>query len=165
MLTNPAAAQETLPDPTGITLPDMSGNDDPKVMKNGYKFFYFHNSAVSFAEAHADLTECRSHLVAGAFLPMPGFVPWVETNKRKIVTGPSQFGLVGAVISSIIAPKAERGIRNNKMRRCMGVRGYVRYAVKEASWDVLNEGEEPKLIAMQAKLATGPKPDAKEVTE
>jgi len=55
--------------------------------------------------------------------------------------------------------------RSNKMRRCMGTRGYERDAIPEAAWDALNEGDEAQLILMQAKLGSAPKPRDEPVTE
>jgi len=167
-----AQTAEGLPDPATITVPDTSAND-PEVLKEGYKFFYFNNPSVSFAEAAADIAECRSFLASGAPPSVPGFIPWTEPVKRKQNGGPGMFGatygLIGvgitAGLAAIIMPKMERGVRNNKLRRCMEPRGYARFALPEASWKVLNEGDEKQLILMQAKLASGPRPAQGEVTE
>ena len=160
-----AAAQETLPDPAMVTLPAMKFGDDADVAKNGYKFFFFHNPTVSYVDAYTDLMECRGHLPTGAFLPLPGFVPWVESNEREVATAMNPYGVVGAVMAAIIVPKIERGQRNNKMRLCMDRRGYVRYAVDEAAYDALNSGDERNILAMQAKLAVGPAPHAPQVID
>lgn len=170
----PLAGQtvEGLPDPATITVPDTSASD-PEVLKEGYKFFYFHNPSVSFAEASADIAECRSFLASGAPPSVPGFIPWTEPVKRKQNSGPGMFGatygLIGvgitAGLAAIIMPKMERGVRNNKLRRCMEPRGYSRFALPEASWKVLNQGDEKQLILMQARLASGPRPVLGEVTE
>jgi len=55
--------------------------------------------------------------------------------------------------------------RSNKMRRCVGTRGYERYAIPEAAWDVLNAGDEAQLILMQAMLASAPRAQDEPVTE
>jgi len=159
-----------LPDPATITVPDVSPSSDPKVRGEGYKFYYFNNPAVSFAEAYQDVAECRAHLVIGGAAQVPGFIPWDQAHRRKVykgggfvVAGPSMLtavvgSMVTAGLAAIILPKMERGARSNKMRRCMGTRGYVRYAIPEAAFDTLNKGDEAQLIAMQAKLASSPKP-------
>ena len=64
------------------------------------------------------------------------------------------------IMADIITPKMERGLRSNKLRRCMGTRGYQRYAISEAEWDEINKGDEQQIILMHAKLATGPRPQA-----
>lgn len=160
-----AATAQSLPDPATIAVPDVTPSSDPKVKNQGYKFYYFHQSGVSFAAAYQDLVECRAHLAAGGPARVPGFIPWDETHRREIPQTVSPYGLVGAALAAIILPTMERGARSNKMRRCMGTRGYARYAITEASWDRLNEGDERELILMQAKLASGPKPLDQEVTE
>jgi len=167
-LAAPALAQSAPPDPASVTVPDVALPADPaaraKVLEDGYKFYYFHNGAVSFAEAWADLAECRAHLASGAPVMLPGFVPFGETVRRDVDYQPSPYGLVGEAMVAIIAPKLERGLRSNKLRRCMGTRGYARFALSEQTWDQINEGDEPKVLAVQAKLASGPRPDAPEVT-
>lgn len=171
------AAPFALPDPAAVTVPDVTPSSDPKVHHDGYKFYYFHNPAVSFAEAYRDVAECRAHLVTAGAAAVPGFIPWDQAHRRKTYQGapfvpysPSLVGtMVGGVVTAglaaIILPKMERGARSNKMRRCMGTRGYVRYAIPEAAFDTLNKGDEAQLIAMQAKLASGPKPQDEAVAD
>jgi hypothetical protein len=167
----PAAAQTAavppaLPDPATIEVPDVTPSQDPKVRKEGFKFYYFHNPSVSFAEAVVDLRECRAHLATGGPARVPGFIPWDETHRRETPGISSPYGLIGYFIAAeILMPKIERGLRSNKMRRCMGTRGYDRYAITEKAWDVLNDGEEERLVLMQARLASGPKPQDAAVTE
>lgn len=166
----PAMAQEAPPPPPPVAeapLPDVTLPADPakraKVLGDGYKFFYFHRPDTTLAEAEADLSECRAHLETGAIVALPGFIPFGETTRRDVVRGPGMYGLVGEAMAAIIVPKMERGMRNNKLRRCMGTRGYARYAVSEDVWNTLNEGDEARIVSMQARLASGPRPDAPEV--
>jgi hypothetical protein len=155
-----------LPDPETIEVPDVSPSSDPRVERQGHKFFYFNNPDVTFAQAYSDLAECRQHLVTGAIVTTPGFVPWVETVNRPVVRSYNQaYGLVGAVIGSILLDHLERGVRANKMRICMTPRGYKRYAIPEASWEKLNEASESEILLMQAKIAAAPKPSSGEVLE
>lgn len=154
-----------LPDPATVSVPDVAPSNDPKVREDGYKFYYFHNPEVSFAEAHRDFVECRAHLVVGGAAQAPGFIPWGEEHRRKVYEGTPMFpGLFTQALAAIILPKMQRGVESNKMRRCMGTRGYVRYAIPEKTWDILNDGEEAQIILMQAKLASGPKPNDEVVT-
>jgi hypothetical protein len=160
-----AAAQDALPRPDSVTLPPMTFGTDPKVAANGYKFFFFHNPQVSYDEAAADLGDCHAQLQIGAALSLPAFVPWKEQAARPVAAAVSPYGLAGEAILSIIQPKLERGLRNNRMRLCMERRGYVRYAIDQAAYDAIWEGDGASLVAMQAKLATGPAPAAPVVTE
>jgi hypothetical protein len=160
LLPGGALAQEAppLPDPATVSAPDVTPSQDPKVRNDGYKFYYFHNPDVSFAEAVQDLRECRAYLSFAGPAQVPGFIPWDEAHRRRVVNGAPAFGLVGLGLAAIILPKYERGVRSNIMRRCMGTRGYQRYAIPEKTFDLLNDGDEEQLIMMQAKLASGPKP-------
>lgn len=167
VLSVPANSEDIgpLPDPSTITVPDVTPSTDPKVKEDGYKFYYFHNPEVSFAEAHQDLVECRGHLFAGGAQQVPGFIPFGEEHRRVVYQRQPMFpGLFTAALAAIILPKMQRGLESNKMRRCMGTRGYERYAIPEKAFDVLNNGEEAQIILMQAKLASGPKPQDEVVT-
>lgn len=161
----PAMAQSGLPppDPVSVELPVL-GPATPEVIKEGGKFFAFVNPSLTYVQAFEDIAECRSFLPVGVYRPLPGFVPWEEPSVRPpIVYNP--VGLAAGILVSIIMPKMERGQRNNKLRLCMGPRGYRRVAVPEAAWEILNEGDETQLIAKQAKLATTPGLKLQEVTE
>ena len=151
------------PDPAAVQLPDLSSTD-PEVINNGGKFFAFVNPSLTYAQAYEDIAECRSFLPTGIMRPLPGFVPWEEPSVRPPVVY-QPVGLAAGILVSIIMPKLERGQRNNKMRRCMGQRGYQRVAIPEAAWKMLNEGDEFQLIAKQAKLAITPGLKLHEVTE
>lgn len=164
MAPSAAQAQEGLPDPDSISLPSVAA-DDPKVIKEGYKFFYFHRPENTFSEALADVAECRSFMHHGVYPPQSSFIPWVEPAKRPVRTDYLDFNLVKTVLAAIILPKLNRGLDNNIVRRCMEPRGYKRYPLPEASWKAINEGEEVDNILKQAKLASGPAPTAPEVTE
>lgn len=161
----PASADSGLAplDPASVRLPDL-GSITPEVIKEGGKFFAFFNPSLTYAQAYTDVAECRSFLATGIMRPLPSFVPWEEPSARPpVVYRP--VGLAAGIIASIIIPKLERGQRNNKLRRCMGPRGYKRFAIPEAAWKTLNEGAEMQLIAKQAKLATTPGVRLHEVTE
>ena len=174
----PAAAQDVppIPDPASITVPDLSSTD-PSVVSNGYKFFVFRKPGVDFSTAAQDIAECRSFLVSGAGRGLPSFVPWVEPVNRQaqndiIISSPygaagiAIEGMMKAGMAAIILPKMERGLRNNKMRRCMGPRGYRRFAVPESAWNAMNEGDdELEMVLMQAKVASSDTPGLVEVTE
>lgn len=153
------ASPPPLPDPATIAVPDVTPSKDPKVRKDGYKFYYFHSSEVTFVQAWQDFRECRGYLIPGGLAQVPGFIPWDEAHILPIPKpGLSPYGLIGEAIGAVIVPKVVRGQRSNKMRRCMETRGYQRYAIPEETWERINSGDEDQIILMQAKLASGPKP-------
>lgn len=159
------AAQEAVPDPAAVSLPAMTFGSDPAVAASDYKFFFFHQAGLSYQDAYADLADCHAQLPTGAVMPLPGFVPWVETAERERREAGTQYGLLGQAMIAVIAQKMERGQRNNRMRLCMDRRGYDRYAIDQAAYDAIWAGETAQQLAMQAKLASGPAPSAPKVTQ
>ena len=72
----------------------------------------------------------------------------------------NNYGLVGTVIGGMVAGPIERRFRQSRMRRCMEPRGYERFPATEATWEEIIDNYSPGSIAVQAKLASGPRPDA-----
>src|SRR4051794_15153676 len=88
-----------MPDPSAITLPDMSGSADPAVWEDGWKHFYFHKDGVSYAEAYADFTDCYRFLPRGSVtttdVRLPMFAPWRErAPDRRMPYQPNPYGVV-----------------------------------------------------------------------
>ncbi len=158
------SAQESasIPDPATITVPEIKNARDPKIVSDGWKYFYFYRPNNSFAEAYADFAECYRFLpVPYANGALPAFAPWDEKPAARIVTpGMSPYGLVGEAIGAIVAGPLERRARQSRMRRCLEPRGYVRYPVHELTWEKIIDNYSVASIAVQAKLASGPVPDA-----
>lgn len=156
-----AHAQDTpsLPDPASITVPDLSNSSDPVVLENGWKYFFFHRRDTSFAEAHADITDCYRFLspASWANVKLPRFVPW---DDRAAVTFDSSrtwnYGLVGELIGGMVEGTLMRRDRQSKMRLCMETRGYTRFGVAEEIWENVIAKPPEEAIAIQAKLASGP---------
>jgi hypothetical protein len=160
-----AAAQDVLPDPATIAVPDVSVEGNSKALKDGRKFFYFYSPDVTFAEAYADIAECRSFLTKPAPVPLPAFRPWNETVRQGAEPVYRPYPLAGAIFSALILPGLERGREYSMMRLCMEPRGYARYPIPEAVWKSLNSGDAGEIVAKQAKLASGPAPSAPRVVE
>lgn len=155
------------PDPAALALPDLSPTRDPNVVADGWKYFYFHKSGVSFAEAYADFSDCYRFLpVAGAIGTLPMFAPWREMPGVQVIepTYGANYGLVGVVIANIVAGPLERRWRQSRLRLCMEPRGYVRYPIPEQTWEQLTDNFSPRSIALQARAASGPTPDLAPVT-
>ncbi|WP_432767659.1 MAG: hypothetical protein HEQ22_09435 [Sphingopyxis sp.] len=153
-----AGAQEALPDPAAVVVPDLSGSADPAVVDNGWKYFFYHRAGTSFAEAHADLADCYRFLTPAGWgnVALPRFVPWVERPAGQRYDTNNQAGLVGLAIGGMIEGTLSRRDRQSKMRRCMEPRGYTRYGVAEEIWESVADMPPAKGIAVQAKIASGP---------
>lgn len=131
------------------------------------KYYYFHREGTSFDEAFADLSECddlSNGLAAfrGGSEPYPGYYA-------------SQYGIggaIGAALGEMFADMihgsaARREMRRVNMRNCMGYKGYQRFGITKALWEVFNfeEGNGRKeedirtaKLLQQAKVASGPRP-------
>lgn len=155
------------PDPTTVTLPDMIPTGDPQVIRNGWRFFYFHKPGVGYAEAYADFADCYRFLpVASAAGYLPMFRPWVRPIEPGVPPPPTpnNYGPIGALIGGMVAGPIERRQRQSRMRLCLEPRGYVRYPLREEVWRQLIDDYSPRSIAMQARAASGPAPGLDPVT-
>lgn len=158
-----AASSAQVPDQAGIVVPSLANIADPKVQKEGWKHFFFHQDGVSYAQAHGDFTDCYRFLggvrpVGAPPLPANGAwsrVPGAERAKEP--TGGS-YGLVGEVMGAMVAGPINRRLLQSRMRQCMEPRGYVRYPLDEKTWMSVIDGYSPGSIAVQAKIASGPRP-------
>lgn len=167
---HPAVAQETggPPDPSTVTIPDLSGGRDPAVVANGWKYFYYWRADTSYADAYADFADCYRFMPSpGAAVLVPRWVPWEEESTVAKVPPPTTqpYGLVGAVIGEIVAGPLVRRAHQSRLRRCMEPRGYQRYPLQERRWELLTDNFSPVSIAMQAKAASGSPPDGAPLPE
>jgi hypothetical protein len=81
--------------------------------------------------------------------------------------------LIGSAIAdAIFGSAARRAQRRINLRNCMGFKGYQRYGLAEKQWKDFNfeeghgrkkEGERDDALELQALVASGPKPTAKEL--
>lgn len=152
----------SIPDPAAIAIPDLSGGRDPGVVTNGWKYFYFWRADTSFEQAYADLADCYRFMpVPGGDARLPAFVPWEEASGMgEAQTVISPYGIVGEVIGAIVAGPLIRRAHQSRLRRCMEPRGYERFPLQERRWEELTDNFSRASIAMQAKAASGPRPDA-----
>jgi hypothetical protein len=163
----PASAQgEGPPDPATVELPDLTPSRDPEVIANGGKHFYFHMAGVSYAEAYEDFSECYRYLpvAGGVDVLLPMFAPWGRTPGVEAIQPANNYGLVGMGIAALFLGPIERKSRQSRLRRCLETRGYVRYPLSEKVWNELIDGYSERSIAVQAKAASMPAPDARPVT-
>jgi hypothetical protein len=164
----PAFAQQeqALPDPAGVALPDLTAPTDAKVIKNGWKYFYFHKAGVSYGEAFADFADCYRHIrgLGGSNL-LPLFAPWREVPGSAPVQSSNMYGLVGLGIGALVAGPIERRHYQARLRRCLEPRGYLRFPLPEKVWESLIDDYSDRSIAMQAKAASTPTPASQPVTK
>lgn len=161
----PAAtlAQTTPPDPATVTAPAITNGRDPAIVEDGWKHFYFHRADTSYAVAFADLEDCYRFLPVpyASGVTMPAFAPWrARADNKSFRPVTSIYGPVGDIIGAMVAGPIERRARQSRMRRCMEPKGYQRFPMSEDAWKAAVNHYSPATLAIQAKLASGPRPDA-----
>jgi len=156
----PVRAQEAT---TGgdVKIPDLTFKPDPEVIKNYWKYNYFHKAGVDYATALADVRECRLRSAITGLGGLSGFVPYGDatggTAPRANVS-PAIGGLVGGLIAgAVVDSLVERNHRAN-LRFCMGAKGYRQYGLPKELWRQINPDDAALGDRIQAGIASGPTP-------
>jgi hypothetical protein len=147
-----------LPDPAAVVVPDLSGSGKPEVIREGSKYFFFHQEGVGFEKAHADLSDCFRFLQPSSWesVHMNRFVPWDSRPGRRTVFTRNPYGLVGAILVGAVEGSLNHRDYQAKLRSCMEPRGYIRYGVAENIWKRVTGLPQDQSIAVLAKIASGP---------
>ena len=93
-LAAPALAQSAPPDPASVTVPDVALPADPaaraKVLEDGYKFYYFHNGAVSdLAEAVRIMAVTQTGRVLSEAAALEPVIEWSSESRRLVRITPT----------------------------------------------------------------------------
>jgi hypothetical protein len=153
-------------------MPVLAYQATPEIEADFDKYFYFHREGTSFAEAFADIKECDA-LASGSSIYMGG-------DNAAMNAAVAQYGMAGAVggvIGSVLADAifgsaARRQQRRTNLRNCMGFKGYGRFGLSGDLWKEFNfeeghgrkkEGVREEALELQALVASGPRPQAKEL--
>lgn len=163
------------PDPAGLTMPRLDFVPTPDDALNYDKYFYFHREDTSFVQAYDDIRECDA-LSSGSNIYAGG-------DSATVMAAAAPYGvLAGGVGAAIGAAAADaiwgsaqrRAQRRTSMRNCMGFKAYHRYPLSDSLWKAFNfeEGfgrkkEDVRLeaLALQALVASGPKPTTEELAQ
>ena len=133
-----------------------------------HKYFVFHRDDTSFERAFADINECDS-LVSGSNIYMGG-------NDAVTNSVAMQYGMAGAIagplvglaMDAIFGSDSRREQYRAGMKTCMGYKEYKRYGLAGANWKVFHfeegngrkdDAERRSKMLMQAKVASGPRPN------
>lgn len=167
----PADWMVWVPDPASLTMPVLTYEETQENIDNYEKYYYFHREDTDFATALADLRECDGHargLFRGNYTPDPT-AAMVQYGVAAGAVG----GLIAGVIADAIFGPAElRRKRRINMRRCMFFMGYSRFGIDEDLWEEFNfeegasevaEGDRQQMLAVQALVASGPRPSGEEL--
>lgn len=155
LLAQPPASSSI--DPSAIEVPDLSFTPDPATLRNLDKYVYFHRDGTDFATAFADIRECDA-LARGVGFYIGG--------------SPFTGALTGVAVDAIFGSAERRRIRRANMRVCMRFKEYRIYGLPEAVWERFNfeegnqrtpEAERERMLRVQARIASGPRPTLGEV--
>jgi hypothetical protein len=160
---------EWVPAVEDVAMPELAFEETQEDVDNYEKYYYFNRPETDFATALGDLRECDAHargLFRGDHYPDPGIAAMYGIGG---VAG----GLIGGAIADAIYGSAEvRLKRRVNMRRCMFYKGYARYGLDKGSWEKFNfeegnsgiaEPDRQRMLMLQARAASGPRPQAKEL--
>jgi len=165
------SAQEAAatPDPAQVVVPKIEGGRDKKVVRNGQKYFYFWRADTSFEKAYADLADCYRFvpIAEGNAALLPMFIVWKGTPEDRDDTSPAvnNYGLTGLLLGALLGGSGLERAKQSRLHRCLGPRGYQRFPLPKKTWQLINDGFSVKSIAVRAKIASGPKPDADALEE
>lgn len=178
-----AQAQRRKPVPPGpidvarIKVPALTFVETDKITRDYDKYFFFHREETDFETAYADILECDGYS-RGPFQGSNGAsLPYTETPYpyQGTMAGALGGALGNLLVSSIHVAGRNNGerrrLRRANMRTCMGFKGYRRYGLPKAIWAKFHfEGSAVESLPMarqrdylqrQAKVASGPRPEAK----
>lgn len=154
-----------------VQMPELAF-DASKVKEDDFeKYFYFHRPDTSFDVAYADITECDALTSGLSYYGGANSSSVAGAMAQYGVLGGALGGAIGSVIGDAIFGSSERRKqRRVNMRNCMFYKGYDRYGLEKDLWQEFNfeEGNSAeeaerraKKIMMQARVASGPKPEQK----
>lgn len=156
----PLSAQEApapAVDPAGVEVPDLSFPASAASNSNFGKYVYFHRADTDFATAYADIRECDAYARGVGF--------YVEG-------GPATGAVTGIAVDAIFGSAERRRIRRVNMRVCMRFKDYRIFGLPEQIWERFNfeegntaiaDGERERMLRIQARVASGPRPTIGEV--
>lgn len=160
-----------VPDPASVTMPKLEFTASPEIAATYDKYFYFHRTDTDFPTALADIRECdgfaRGLAMPGGYGNTPAPYPYAGT-----LAGGVGAALGNALAVAIFGSAEKRKLRRANLRRCMNYKGYQRYGLEKELWQSFNfeeglssvqEAERQRKLAMQAKVASGPRPIMKEL--
>jgi hypothetical protein len=158
-------------DTSVIEVPNLTFSEKPEHVENYDKYFYFHRENTDFATALSDFRECDGYARGLSFSAgnTPVYYPYAGT------VGGAIGGAIGnAMADAIFGSAQRRAQRRTNLRNCMFFKEYKRYGMAKDIWVTFNfeEGngqlsdeERAIFILKQAKIASGPKPQAKDIGE
>jgi len=168
----PGAAAAAAVDPEKVPMPKLGFTPDAEIERNYFKYHFFHREGTDFATAYSDLQECDAYARGLAFRAGgPSYVPVPATIAGAV--GGAIGGMIGSALAdAIFGSSQRRQQRRVIMRTCMGYKDYKTYGLPKNLWTEFNfsegnkappEDQRQKMLQMQARAASGPKPAIGEI--
>ncbi|MGQ0559017.1 MAG: hypothetical protein ACT4OE_05445 [Sphingosinicella sp.] len=168
---SPSTAAEAV-DPATIPMPELRFTPDAEAERNYFKYFYFHRDDTDFATAYADIRECDGYARGLSYFEYHDPTPYIiQYGVLPGVIG----GAIGSALADAIFASAERRRqRRISLRTCMGFKGYRTYGLPKGLWERFNfdegnqapePGERVRMLRLQARAASGPRPQIGEMSQ
>lgn len=156
-----------------VALPALAFEEDEKIRGDYEKYFYFHRDFTSFDQAFADVTECDALSSGLSYYQGVDSAQMTQAMLQYGVLAGGIGGAIGGLMADAIFGSAERRKqRRLNIRNCMFYKGYDRYGLEKDLWQEFNfeEGlsrenadDREAALLMQAKVASGPKPEQESI--
>ncbi len=150
-------------------MPELAFEETSSNRSNYDKYYYFHRVDTDFETALADIRECDAH-ARGLF--RGNYYPDAATTAMYGVGGVIGGAIGGAIADAVFGSAEIRRRRRINMRRCMFYLGYDRFGLDELLWEAFNfeegnsdvaEPDRQRMLALQALVASGPRPSTEEL--
>jgi len=157
------------PDPATVKIPDLNFTPRSSDSDDYDEYYYFYKQGTSYAQAFADLDQCRLVSLETQLVSVPPkFVPLgsdMVADRSRMDLSPAwmMYGIAGGITVELIVRPAEDDNTRENDKRCMAYKGYSRYGTTSDIWHKINVGSVGDDLARQALIASGPKPEAKAI--
>jgi hypothetical protein len=165
----PAAPKAAAVDPASVPMPKLAFAPDAEIERNYFKYFFFHREETDFATAYADLQECDGYARGLSHRASGGAVPYPYAG----TIGGAVGGVIGSVVADAVFGSSQRRMQRRViMRTCMGFKEYKTYGLPKDLWGEfhfdegnsgLPEERRDEFLRMQARAASGPRPQTGEM--
>lgn len=153
-------------------MPKLDFMATPEMEADFDKYFYFHRENTTFAEAYEDIHECDA-LSSGssAYYDSSAATAAAMANSSVLAAGVGG-AVAGVMMDAIFGSAARREQRRVNVRNCMAFKQYQRFGLSRDLWTEFNfeegmgrkrEDRRNSALALQALVASGPKPTTKEL--
>ena len=159
-------------DPASVPMPNLAFTPDAEAERNYFKYFFFHRADTDFAAAYSDIQECDGYARGLAYRAGGNTYMPVPATMAGAVGGAIGGAIGNAMADAIFGSGERRMQRRVIMRTCMGFKGYTAFGIAKNLWEEFNfdegnsslpEERRHEFLRMQARAATGPRPQVGEI--